>query len=120
MNIPKKAANAAKRILFLRVNIDSPAGPPASQTLTIPDCVLARGSALHLGVNPSIGFFHPFLKRNARLPIEHFLDQCVVAVAAIDALRSIRLVVTLQLDAGDFLNNADELVDGDLLRAAQV
>ena len=47
---------------------------------------------------------------------EIFLDQRVVAVAAIDAFGRIQIVVALQLDAGDVFHNVDQLVDADQLR----
>ena len=51
---------------------------------------------------------------------EFFEDQGVVAIAAVDALGGVEVVVALQLDAGDLLDDVDQLIDGDQLAGAEV
>src|SRR5438094_7383577 len=74
----------------------------------------------HLGVNPAIGLFHSCAQGDRWRPAEALLDERVVAVAAADALGRVQLVPALQAYAGDFLDDIDELVDGDQLVASEV
>src|SRR4051812_1420041 len=75
---------------------------------------------LHLVIDPGIGLGEPISEGDGWLPAVDLADQGVVGVAAPDALRSIELVVALTADAGDLLDDVDELVDRDQLGAAQI
>ena len=74
----------------------------------------------HLVVDPSVGLLHAVAEPGRGFPTEHFLDERVVGVAAVHALRGLQVVGALELDAGDVLDDVDELVDGDELAAADV
>src|SRR5690349_2270983 len=64
----------------------------------------------HLVVDPAVGLLHAVAELGVGLPAEEFLDQRVVAVAAVHALGGRQVVVPLKLDAGDLLDDVDELV----------
>ena len=64
-----------------------------------------------LAEDPVVRLLHPTSQTDAGLPAEVLLDQRVVAVATVDALRGVEIVVALQLDTGDFLEHVDEAVD---------
>ena len=76
-------------------------------------------AGLGLIVDPSIGLFHS-VARNAGRPAEPCLDQRVVAIPAMNALRCIEIVFTLELDAGDLFGDVDQLIDRYQFVAADV
>ena len=67
----------------------------------------------HLVVNPAVGFFHPVPETGGRFPAKVFSNEGVVAVAAIDAPGSAKIVASLQFNACDLLDDIHQLVDGD-------
>jgi hypothetical protein len=73
-----------------------------------------------LVVNPGIRFFHTGAQWDRWFPVEHFPNQSVVTVTAIYAFWRIEVVAAFQLDPGDVLYNVDQLIDGHLLRAAEI
>src|SRR5579863_7514682 len=74
----------------------------------------------HPVVNPRIGLFEALPEGNVGLPVKIFLDERIVAVAAVDPLGRAEIVVALEFDAGDILGNRNEVVDGDAFAAAEV
>src|SRR5213593_4593402 len=83
-------------------------------------CRLVMRAARHLLLDPPIGLLEPVLERDRRLPAEPLADQRVVAVPAAHALRRREVVLTLELDAGDRLDDVDEAVDRHELRRAEI
>src|SRR5579871_2061410 len=77
-------------------------------------------AADQLVVHPLVRLLEAILKRDRRLPPQDLLDAGVVTIPTAHALRSTEIVDTLQLDAGDVLNDVDELVDTDEPAAAQI
>src|SRR3974390_702430 len=73
-----------------------------------------------LVVNPTISLFHARAKRRAGFPMQQFLDQGIVTVPAVDALRRAEIVMAFELDAGNLFSNVDELVDGNRLARTKV
>src|SRR5437763_6043777 len=74
----------------------------------------------HLIFYPGVSQGEAFAQTDGRRPVEFFLNQGVVAVAAVDAFGGAEIVVALQLDAGDLFDDVDGLVDGDELVGAEV
>src|SRR5262249_35090600 len=70
--------------------------------------------------DPGVGAAHAFAQREARLPAEPLLDQRVVAVAPVDALRRAQVVAPRELHARDLLHHVHQLFDGDELARAEV
>ena len=62
----------------------------------------------NLIINPAVSFLHALGERSRRRPIEHFRDQCVVAVTAPNAFRRVKLVGSLQFDTGNVFNKIDK------------
>ena len=74
----------------------------------------------HLVFDPGVGLRQAVAQADGGLPAEYFLNERVVAVAAVDALGGVEVVVALELDAGDLFDDVDELVDGDQFAGAEV
>ena len=74
----------------------------------------------HLIINPGVGFFHAIAQPRVRLPSQIFLDQRIVAVAAVDTLWRLQIIGALELNTGNVLDDIDQPVDGDNLTAAQI
>ncbi len=55
-------------------------------------------------VDPVVGLFHPFAKTNAGSLTKIFLDEPVVAVTAVDTLRSRQIVLVFEFRAGDLFD----------------
>src|SRR5205085_12301804 len=53
-------------------------------------------------------------------PAKIFLDEGVVAVAAIDAFGSFQIVRALKLNAGDVFDQVHQTINGDQLAAAKI
>src|SRR5437879_10720378 len=66
----------------------------------------------HLVFDPGVGQGEALAQTDERRPVEFFLDECVVAVAAGDAFRGAEIVVERELDRDDLFHDVDELVDG--------
>jgi hypothetical protein len=96
----------------------SSTGKPGPVNLTCCGCEGFGGQ--HLFLDPGVGPGEAVAELDRRCPVEFLLDESVVAVAAVDALGSVELVVALELDARDLFRDVDELVDGDEFVGAEV
>lgn len=72
---------------------------------------LAPVAGNHLAVNPTVGFLDPHLELRVRFPSKNRLDQRVVRVPAVAPLGRVQLLGSLELDAGDLLDDVNQLVD---------
>src|SRR5688572_11860652 len=84
---------------------------PVSSVAVFPDVFV---------VDPAVGPLHPVPQAYRRLPAQLPLDHGVVRIPAVDALGRPEVVRPLQLDAGDLLDDAHQLVHGDQLARAEV
>src|SRR5579871_3878458 len=64
-------------------------------------------------VDPLVGLLEAGAERGVRFPVEILLDESIVAVAAVHALRRAEVVIALQLDSRDAFHDVHELIDGD-------
>src|SRR5437879_13444659 len=74
----------------------------------------------HLVFDPGVGQGEAFSQTDGRRPVEFFLNERVVAVAAVDAFGGAEIVAALEFDAGDLFDDVDELVDGDEFVGAEL
>src|SRR5258708_14031289 len=72
----------------------------------------------HLVFDPGVGQGEAFAQTDGGCPVEFFLNERVVAVAAVDAFGGAEIVVALQLDAGGLFGEVGELVARDELVGA--
>src|ERR1051325_269444 len=75
---------------------------------------------LELAGDPVIGNVQSVFERNRRLPIQHFAQTRVVAVAASDALRLSDVVALADLLARDLRHDVNQLIDRDHTILAEV
>src|SRR6266849_1121311 len=75
------------------------------------DSYIASFASQILVINPTIRFFETCPQRRLGLPTKIFLDQSVIAVPAIHALGRAKIVISLQLDSGNFLRHIRQLID---------
>src|SRR5258706_1102206 len=83
-------------------------------------CPPLAGAGGHFAKDPVVGFLHPGAQWRRGGPAEPRRYEGVVAVAATHALGRAQVVFPLEPDAGDVLDDIDELVDRHQLAAAQV
>src|SRR5215471_3104443 len=83
-------------------------------------CRALRRSRGYLIVNPAIRTLQTITQTRRWFPSKNFLNQGVVAVAAVHAFRRGRVVIPFQLQTGDVLDNIDELINRDELTAAKI
>ena len=70
--------------------------------------------------DPIVCLFKSDPEWDIRLPVKGLLNHGVVAIPAIHSLRGREIVVPFDLDAGDVLNDLNELIDRDQFAAAQI
>src|SRR5438270_4850100 len=77
-----------------------------------------RPAAHHLIVNPPVRLLQPIGQARAWLPVQQLLNQRVIRVAPIHSLGRREVVAALELQAGDLLDDVDELIDRDQFAGA--
>ena len=82
--------------------------------------VRLRRTLYHFIMNPAISAFESIAQLYRRFPAENFLDQRVIAVAAVHAFRRIEIVIPLQFHPGDIFHDVDQLIDRNEFAAAEV
>src|SRR6478735_7933521 len=80
----------------------------------------ARSTALHLIKDPSVSLLKTGLQRSRGLPAKLTSYEGVIAATAADAFGSVEFIIALELDAGQFLREVDESINGDHLGTADV
>ena len=98
------------------LRVGNPRSIPASAN---PDA-LALFAFVILLFDPPVGGGEAFVQRGGWLPLEHLLDECVVAVAAHDPARRAQVVMPLELHAGDSFDLGQQFVDGNQFAGAQI
>ena len=73
-----------------------------------------------LFLDPRVGFRQALVQGCGRLPVENFLDEGVVGVAAGHALRRVQVVFAVHLHAGDLFDLGQQFVDGNQFAGAEV
>src|SRR5208337_945572 len=101
--------------VFLHVHEPLPLGNACSTGRTSPGLPVSI-----LLLDPRTGCLQSLLHRRMRLPIEDPLDHGVIAVAAGDTPRSLKVILALEPDPCDLFDEADQTVDGKKLTRAKV
>src|SRR5581483_3834408 len=68
------------------------------------------GFRRHLLVNPRVGPLESVAQTRGRFPAKNFLDERVVAVAAVNAFRRFQVVTAFQFHACDVFDKIDKLI----------
>src|SRR5579884_1187505 len=122
-----ESTNAAQIQVRARAGARPGAAAIAAALIAVRAALVRRGGGelsgargFHLFGDPGVGRAQAVAKPNGRLPAERGPQVAVVAVAAAHALRRRQIVPQMNLLSGDAGHNAEQLVDGHQLVAAEV